>query len=492
MSIQLPAEFAGMLPAVSGVDDPKTKRLISSPLIRFSEIISALSVALDITQGNAPGHCMRTALIGMRLADELELSSADQSALFYALLLKDLGCSSNAARFASLFHTDDQRVKYSLRMIDWRNPVCNLKNVWSQCAPEAGPLEKLLKLAVLFRTGPAAARQVVEIRCERGAEIASMLRLPEATSLAIRDLDEHWDGGGQPRGLKGEEISLLGRICGLAQTVEAFFSTQSLAAAFDIVEQRKSKWFDPSLVKALRPLQHDAAFWQRLQGDDLIRQLADREPQEAILLADDNYLDCIAEAFSLVVDAKSPWTYKHSANVANIAAGLSEELGCTPEVVRDVRRAGLLHDIGKLGVSNLILDKPGKPTDEEFAQIRKHAEYSHRVLSQVPAFRELAEVAGGHHERLDGRGYHRGLAGAEIPFVTRILTVADICEALSASRPYRDSMPWEKIESILQKDVSRAVDEECFEALQRWQVSNPVTSRSEDQAAAVDQVRSGL
>ena len=146
---------------------------------------------------------------------------------------------------------------------------------------------------------------------------------------------------------------------------------------------------------------------------------------------------------------------------------------------RDIRRAGLLHDIGKLGVSNLILDKPGKPTDDELVAIRKHPDYSQQILEAVEAFETLADVASGHHERLDGRGYHRRLEGGEVPWVSRVLAVADIYEAMSAKRPYRDAMPWEKIQAMLAKDAGAGVDPECFAALVTWQTRHELASRVE-------------
>ncbi|HTQ38212.1 MAG TPA: hypothetical protein VMJ32_04255, partial [Pirellulales bacterium] len=168
-----------------------SERLIVGEKIRFSEIISALSVALDITQGHPQGHCMRTALIGMRLADVLQLSAVDGSALFYALLLKDLGCSSNAAKMAYLFGADDQLVKRSGRMIDWTKPGQCLKHCWKHCAPEGNTVDKLLKIAAIARLGVKGGQKIAEIRCQRGAEIARMLLLPESTAQAIYDLDEH-------------------------------------------------------------------------------------------------------------------------------------------------------------------------------------------------------------------------------------------------------------------------------------------------------------
>jgi putative nucleotidyltransferase with HDIG domain len=209
-------------------------------------------------------------------------------------------------------------------------------------------------------------------------------------------------------------------------------------------------------------------------------------------MADETCLDRVAEAFARVVDAKSPWTFQHSTRVAEIAVGVAQQFGCQPELERDIRRAALLHDIGKLGVSNLILDKPGKPTPEEFDEIRKHPDYTQQILERVGAFRKLADVASAHHERLDGRGYHRRMEGGELPWTARILTVADICEAMSAHRPYRDAMPWEQIHEIMSRDVGSGIDGECFSALVRWQERNQLDSRVEEQLSEVERLLAEL
>jgi putative nucleotidyltransferase with HDIG domain len=467
-------------------------RLIVADQIRFSEIISALSVALDITQGHPEGHSMRAALVSMRLAEEMRLSSADCSALFYAALLKDLGCSSNAAKMAYLFGADDRLVKRSGRMIDWTRPGACLKHCWKHCSPGGSPVEKLLKIAAIARLGTAGARKIAEIRCERGADIARMLHLPEATARAIFDLDEHWNGRGNPRGLRGEEISLLARICCLAQTVEVFFTAYGLESAIDVARQRRGEWFDPQLVDALSAFKGDASFWDRLLGDDVLGELSRWEPDDAVMLADEACLDRVAEAFARVVDAKSPWTYQHSNGVATIAVGIARQFGCNPQLERDLNRAALLHDIGKLGVSNLILDKPGKPTPEEFEQIRKHPQYTEQILEQVDAFKVLAGVAAAHHERLDGSGYHRGLDASQLSWAARVLAVADVCEAMSAKRPYRDAIPFWKIREILSDCAGSELDADCVQALERWQQRNHLESRVEAQMREVDRLLAEL
>ena len=471
---------------------PTADRLVQVEIISFSEIISAFSVALDITQGHPQGHSMRSCLIGMRMAQDLRLSAGERSALFYALLLKDLGCSSNAAKIAHLFGADDRQVKHSIRMIDWTNPIQGLSNCWTNCCSGGSTIEKMLRMGAILRSGLEGGRKITEIRCERGAEIARTLQLTESTAQAILDLDEHWNGGGNPRRLKGKEISLLGRICCVAQTVEVFFTTYGLSSACDMARTRRKRWFDPELVDVLLAIESDTKFWATLDSTDLAAEISKWEPQDVMLLADEQRMDQIADAFARVVDAKSPWTCMHSTRVAEIAVGIAGQLGCSAGLLQDIRWAGLLHDIGKLGVSNLILDKPGKLTDDEFAEIRKHAEYSYLILQRVGAFRELAAVAAAHHERLDGKGYHRGLVDSDISFATRILTVADVYESLTADRPYRKAMNWEQAQAILVRDSGTAFDPVCVKALQTWHDQHALLDRIDRQLEALECAASGL
>ena len=194
--------------------------------------------------------------------------------------------------------------------------------------------------------------------------------------------------------------------------------------AVGVAELRRGTWFDPQLVDALVALAGDEPFWTRLRTGDLHEQLSEIEPADTARVTDEDELDRVCEAFARVVDAKSPWTHEHSAGVAEIAVGIGAELGLPAVMLRDLRRAGLLHDLGKLGVSNMILDKPGRPTDDEYAQIKKHPEYSERILRRVNDFERLADVACAHHERLDGRGYHHRTDGDGLPTEARLLAVA--------------------------------------------------------------------
>ncbi len=192
------------------------------------------------------------------------------------------------------------------------------------------------------------------------------------------------------------------------------------------------------------------------------------EPQDQVLSADDSSLDRIAQGFAQVIDAKSPWTFRHSEGVAEISVGIAAVMGFTQKEQRYIRRAALLHDVGKLGISNLILDKPGKLTPDELAEMRKHPRYTYEILMHVAGFHDLADLAASHHERLDGKGYHRGLRAEQLPTPARILAVADMYEALAAKRPYRQDLAPEEVTDILTRNAGAGICTEVFAALKTW------------------------
>jgi HD-GYP domain-containing protein (c-di-GMP phosphodiesterase class II) len=292
-----------------------------------------------------------------------------------------------------------------------------------------------------------------------------MLGFTEATRAAIRSLAEHWDGHGRPEGLAGTAIPLLGRIVGLAQSVEVVASTFGVEAAIAIAIERKGRWFDPALVNALESVAGDDDFWAQVLGRSPERHLGALEPEDQILLADEERLDDIARAFARVIDAKSPYTYLHSERVAELAVTIGRRLHFSEADLKDLRRAGLLHDIGKLGVSTLILDKPDRLTERERAEVRVHPAYTQRILERVTAFAGIVEIASAHHERLDGKGYHLGLPADRLSPMSRALAVADVYEALTADRPYRRGMPRNEAVAILRGQSGTGLCAASVEAL---------------------------
>jgi putative nucleotidyltransferase with HDIG domain len=434
--------------------------------ILVSEIISALSYALDLTEGQPMGHSVRSCMIGMRLAKQIGLPAREQSDLYYALLLKDAGCSSNASRLFHILNADEIRAKRDVKTTDWtRVGWESLHYALTHVATGMPFLERMQRLFHVAATQQQDSCDLVKIRCERGAYIAKQLGFSESVAAGIHSLDEHWNGRGYPGGLRKEEIPIFSRIMNLAQTLDVFYGARGSVQAIDAVCGRSGRWFDPDLVKAAVSLSNNGTLWNELDSKDLIQKALQLEPEERRITANEDRVDSICQAFAEVIDAKSPFTYRHSNGVAEAAVEIGSCFGLSARDLKLLRRAALLHDIGKLSVPNTVLEKPGKLTAEEWKVVRDHPYYTFEILNRIPGFEDLSAEAAAHHEKLDGSGYWRGWGAEQLSTFSRILAIADIFDALRAKRPYRDSLPLEKVFEIMRADSPTALDLPCLEAL---------------------------
>jgi HD-GYP domain-containing protein (c-di-GMP phosphodiesterase class II) len=443
-------------------------RILPASELKLSELIASLSYALDITEGQPPGHCVRACWIGMHIGREAGMLDEQLWELYYTLLLKDLGCSSNAARICELYLTDDLDFKRDYKTVGDSLPQV-LGFVLKHTGLKAGLAERFRSVMTILRDGPEIARELVATRCQRGADIARLLRFPEGVAEGIYSLDEHFNGNGKPARLAGEAIPLYSRIALLAQVIDVFHTESGRKGALKEARARAGQWFDPRLVQAFEQVAQSGAFWSTLAGEQIDEAVTALQPagagrQHAL---DDDYLDDIAIAFGQVVDAKSPYTSGHSARVALYTDMIGEALGLSMERRRWLKRGALLHDVGKLGVSNSVLDKAGALDRAEWDAVKLHAGFTETILGRIGAFRELAAIAGAHHERLDGSGYPRGLAADEIRIETRIITTADIFDAITAARPYRGAVPIPQALEMMRKTVGTALDPACYDALVR-------------------------
>ncbi len=434
--------------------------------IRLAELLSALSHALDLVEGQPEGHCVRCCWIGIQIGREIGLDEHQIWELYYTLLLKDLGCSNNAARVCQLFMTDDLVFKRDVKTMDGSMPQA-LRFILSHTGTNAGFAGRVSALIHALTSAGAITAELVESRCYRGADIARKMRFSENVALGIQYLDEHWDGQGQPEKIGGGDIPIYSRIALLAQVIDVFQAHSGHAAALKEIRRRAGTWLDPALVEAFERVAAKETFWPTLHDARLQETVYALEPAQETKTVDDDFLDDIAAAFSEVIDSKSPYTAGHSKRVTLFTELVAAELGVPPGRRRWLRRAALLHDIGKLGVSSSVLDKPGKLDPGEWNAMKLHALYSEQILSRIDAFRDLAVIAAAHHERLDGLGYPHGIAGAAIALETRIITVADIFDALTANRPYRAAMPLEKALAVMDDMVGTQVDAGCYAALRR-------------------------
>jgi putative nucleotidyltransferase with HDIG domain len=431
--------------------------------VPMSEVIAALSHALDMTEGSPKGHSVRTCMIGMRLGEAAGLTPDALTELYYALLLKDAGCSSNASRMASLFGSDDQYLKPRLKSVDWHDRRRLAVETW-QVVARGGTVWTRVRHFLGIAQQPTVTRELIALRCERGGSIARRLGFPEATALAIQSLDEHWNGKGHPQGLAGEAIPVLSRIMNLSQTIEVFLAKGDRTAADEVLVARRGRWFDPSLTDIAREQLRDDEWCESLRSPEVDARVLQLEPGRARVV-DAAGLDQIAEAFADIIDAKSPFTHRHSTMVAAYAKAIAQQMGFDRDSVQQMYRAGLLHDIGKLGVSSRILDKPGTLDSRESAEMKEHPRYTWEILRRVNAFESFALMAALHHEKLDGSGYPWGRMDEDLDMPARILAVADIYEAVTETRAYRVGLSSGEAMQILRAQAAFRLDADAIEAL---------------------------
>jgi HD-GYP domain-containing protein (c-di-GMP phosphodiesterase class II) len=428
------------------------------------EVLAALSHALDLVEGQVAGHSERTWLIARRIGQELRLTEPEMESLFFACILKDSGCSTNSARLQRVFGGDEAIAKSRFKFVDWSRQGPLALYAIGSVAPGGTFGEKIRRLTAMVKAPNGLTDEVTADRCTRGAEIALELGFGEDCAEAIRALDEHWDGDGSPKHLVREQIPRLARILCLAQTLEVFATAHGRDAAYRIVRRRRGRWFDPEVVRASLSFRSDQAFWTE-HGCARDGQRVALHAPEAAYRREASDTDRICRAFATVVDAKSTFTATHSERVASYAVGIGALVGLNaPELVL-LNRAGMLHDIGKLAVPNSILDKPGRLDDDEYLRVKAHPRHSYDILRRIPTFGRVAELASSHHERLDGKGYWRGLGDRELDLATRCLTAADVYDALTADRPYRSAMSHEDALAVMDRDSRSAFDPRCLEAL---------------------------
>ncbi len=463
--------------------NPSLARVAPPAVVPLTDVLAALSFALDLTEGQPMGHSLRTCLISMELAKRLDLPLQSRRDLYYGALLKDAGCSSNAAALCDIFGGNDIQAKRARMVTDWSNDLRAVLLAMGHAAPGASWFERAKRMASLARLGPRVAAQLVQVRCDRGAEIVLQLGFGAGAAEAVRALDEHWDGHGHPRGLRGDQIPVVARVLGLAQILEVFAAEGGPEAGLALVRRRSGKWFDPTVIEACRGLEPQLASWATRSTHELRADVSAAEPGHAALLAGTATLQRVAHVFAGIVDAKSPYTGAHSHRVAELSVGVARTLGWSRELVEETRSAALLHDLGKLSVPNSILDKPRALDAAEWEIMRMHALYTERILEHVQGFEWLAFASAAHHERMDGSGYCRGIGAEQLPELSRVLAVADVYDALSASRPYRHALAPTEAFAIMEREGSSGFCPDCFDALKCTVAEDGLDERDAVQAA---------
>jgi HD-GYP domain-containing protein (c-di-GMP phosphodiesterase class II) len=417
--------------------------------VRLAEVIATLSLATDLGMGQPPQYALRSCLLAIRLGGALGLDEDDLNDVYYLALLRFAGCTADAPLAAAAFGGDEVAARTWFATVDYGHPTQVVAALVRHIGEGLPPLRRARTLAGAF-AGLPKLMDSGAAHCDVAQQLAARLGLGTRLQPAMRQLYARWDGRGQPAGLKGETIAVPMRVVQLAQDGETFFQLGGVEAAVAMVRRRSGGAYDPWIVDCFR--QHASKLLARTETESIWRLVLDAEPGPRPHLSGDAF-DTALRAMADFIDLKTPYTGNHSSGVATLAAAAATWGKLPARDVVAVRRAGLLHDIGRVGIAAGLWIKPGPFSEEEWERVRLHPYYTERVLGRSEVFKPLGALAALPHERLDGSGYHRGLPAALLPPTARILAAADVYHAMTEPRPHRPALAPDRAAEELRGEV---------------------------------------
>lgn len=429
---------------------PKTAQMKrSGEGVQLAELVAALSLATDLGLGQPQEHIIRQTLIAMRVAELEGLSEEERAAIFYVSLLAWVGCVADAHEMGKWFG-DDMKVRADSYLVDMTGAPM-MRFMLGHVGGGNSPIQRLTMIGQFLAGGSNEVRASMASHCEASGDLSLRLGLGTEVREPLQQAFERWDGKGSPAQLRGDEIAHIMRIVHIANDVEMLHRLGGPEAACEMLRSRRGTEFDPALVDAfcghaddlLAPLGEIDGWDSLIRGHDrLERRLTEAE------------LDVALEAFADYADVKSPYMLGHSRGVASLATAAAEAIGLPQDDVVLVRRAGLVHDVGTIGVSSSILDKPGRLTAAERERVRTHPYLTARTFSRPAALGAIGQIAALHHERMDGSGYPAGLTAEALPMTARVIAAADVYHALLEPRPYRAPFSREQARKLVSAEVT--------------------------------------
>jgi HD-GYP domain-containing protein (c-di-GMP phosphodiesterase class II) len=401
--------------------------------LRLANLLGPLAAAADVGAGLPPETAARTALIGLALAGRVGLDTAALSDVYYAGLLRHLGCSATAHE-ETLLMGDEQELHLALGPVDAGSPVQILAGAVRGFGRGKGAVERAKRVAKFVAKAPAATPLIFAARCEVAGQLARRLDLGAGVVRALDETYERWDGKGLPRGTRGSALSPVTSVLAVAETAALFLKLpggEPLAGR--LIAERAGGQLDPAVCRIflrereeiLRDVRADALHARLLAAEPRPHRAAARSAREvALVLAD-------------FADLKSTFTLGHSRAVAQLARAAGAAAGLSPPALDAVELAGWLHDLGRVSVSNAVWDKPGPLDPGEWEKVRAHPWFTERLLGDAEPWQAIARLAAADHERIDGSGYPRGAPSSDGSLAARILAAADVYRALREPRPHR-------------------------------------------------------
>lgn len=434
---------------------------MSGPSLRLADLLAALSVVTDLGTGQAPEKAVRACVVATGLARRMGADDSEVRDVYYASLLRHLGCTASSHVETFLFGGDELSSRPPGEQADFGN--------WREMAAliistaKGTGWHRPKYLTRVLRAGSSTDALILEANCEVAARLVDRLDLGAGVNAGVYEVYERWDGSGVPQGLAGTEISLPARLGEFAHQVVIFDRLGGPDAAIEMAKRRAGSWFDPEVSAVFDTAA--AELLSEIENVDVWQMLLDVEPDPNVRIPEWR-LDVVARAFADMIDLKTPYTLGHSAEVGDLAATAAKELGLESVDVDLVRRAGMLHDIGRAGVSNGVWEKTTSLHSADWEKVRLHPYFTERVLSRSLALQPLARMAGMHHERQDGTGYHHQASRRSIPVGARLIAAADAFQAMTQDRPHRSAFhPEEAAEQLTADAAAGHLDQECTAAV---------------------------
>jgi HD-GYP domain-containing protein (c-di-GMP phosphodiesterase class II) len=429
--------------------------------VRAAELVGALSLATDLGTGQPLEHALRTSVLATRLATLAGASPEQLRDAYYVALLHASGCTSNGHEATQLFGEDIEH-RAAFFLIDPADVNQVVAFYRARVAPGRPPevREQIVEAAL---SSPERAADSFAAMCEVAQRFAGWLGLGPGIEASLEFVFARWDGRGWPRDIGGDAMPLSARVLHVARDFSLFLSAAGRDDARAVLERRADEAYEPRLVElALADFDNALA---ELDESRMWDHALDMEPFPQIVLSDDG-IDAGFGAVAALTNLKSPWLREHSTSVAELAEAAAWRLGLAAETVALLRRAALAHDLGRVGVSNAIWEKPGPLGFGEWERVRLHPHFTERAFAQSPTLVPIGLLAGSHHERLDGSGYHRGVSAPALDPAARVLAAADCYSAMREARPYRPALEPDAAEAELRREATQGrLDRDAVDAV---------------------------
>lgn len=417
--------------------------------VRLAELVGALSLATDIGMGQPFDQGCRTCLLAVRLAGEAGAPPANGGRVYYLALLRYAGCTADAGEAAALFG-DELAAYAAFARLDPGRSGEVLGWLVRHAGAGRGAAGRLRRLAGALAEGSSGVRETYRGHCEVARRLAERLGPGSVLGRAIDHAFERWDGAGFPAGLAGEAIEPAARIVALARDVEVIARVAGPDAARAAVRARSGRAYEPALADLF--LRRADALLGSLEEDASWAALMAAEPGPPRLLPEAR-MDDACRVMAQFADLKSRFTRGHSEGVSDLAEAAGWRADLPAERVTALRRAGLLHDLGRAGVPSGVWDRPGPLSDGGWERVRLHPYFTARILGRSSVLEPYATLAASHHERLDGSGYHRGCGPRDLDLPARILGAADAYSAMTEERPHRPGLAPEAAAAALERQA---------------------------------------